>query len=336
MGSLIRVAAMRGYSELVTQLGADPTQFLARFQIPAGAEYRDDGFVSFEAFVRLLEASAGDLDCPDFGLRLSARQGLHTLGPLAVIARNAATLLAGLESIARYLYIHSPALRLTARRSGDLIEFAYEVTELDGPYPLQGYELSMGIAVRIVRLLAGPHARPSAVSLIHGQRGTAAAYAEALDCPVHFGRSWCGFALPVELAERPIANADPETRLLATAYLESTYLPPSASLSARVAELTRRLLPTGQCSVDAVAAALSLHPRALQRRLAQEGTRCQDVIDRERRDQAVQYLAEPDLPISHVAGLLGYSEQSTLNRSCRRWFGKTPKQCRDERGPVIP
>jgi AraC-like DNA-binding protein len=66
----------------------------------------------------------------------------------------------------------------------------------------------------------------------------------------------------------------------------------------------------------------------MQRRLVTEGVRCQGVIDRERRALAATYLAEPGLHLSQIAGLLGYTEQSTLNRSCRRWFGKTPRQYR--------
>ncbi len=49
------------------------------------------------------------------------------------------------------------------------------------------------------------------------------------------------------------------------------YLPSTATLSERVAELTRRLLPTGQCSVEAIADQLAMHPRTLQRRLADRG-----------------------------------------------------------------
>jgi AraC-like DNA-binding protein len=56
--------------------------------------------------------------------------------------------------------------------------------------------------------------------------------------------------------------------------------------------------------------------------------RCQDLIDQERRDQAAKYLAEPGLQLSQIAGLLGYAEQSTLNRSVRRWFGQTPREYR--------
>ena len=87
-------------------------------------------------------------------------------------------------------------------------------------------------------------------------------------------------------------------------------------------------MPTGQCSVDAIASELALHPRTMQRRLALEGTSCQQVIERERRAHADRYLAEPDLELGQVAALLGYTEQSALNRSCRRWFGMTPRQYR--------
>jgi len=95
--------------------------------------------MSFDAFARMLEASAEDLQSPDFRLRLSSWQGLHILGPLAVIARHAQTVLSGVEAIARYLYIHSPALRLTERRTERGIEFAYEVTESPDPATTAGH-----------------------------------------------------------------------------------------------------------------------------------------------------------------------------------------------------
>ena len=80
MGSLIRASAMRGYPELVRELGGDPAVFMARFGIPATAERQQDTFISFASLTRMLEATAEELRCPDFGLRLSGRQGLEILG----------------------------------------------------------------------------------------------------------------------------------------------------------------------------------------------------------------------------------------------------------------
>ncbi len=328
MGNLIRAAALLGYSELVRELGGDPAVFLSRFGIPTDAERQDEAFLPFAALTRLLETTAEELACPEFGLRLSGRQGLQILGPIAVIARNASTVQGGVQAVGRFLYIHSPALKLAAHPAAEGgLEFTYETTE-PGVVFVQGYELSMGIAAQIVRLLGGPAARLQAVSFPHPQQGTDADYRDALGCPVRFGQPWCGFEVSSELATRRIENADPQTQRIATKYLEATYLPASARLSDRVAELARRLLPTGQCSAGAIADELAMHPRTLQRRLLDEGVRCADIIDRERRSQAVRYFAEPELHLSQISGLLGYAEQSALNRSCRRWFGKTPRQCR--------
>ena len=333
MATLIRASNLRGFGALVRELGADPAPLQGRFGIAPEAEHEEDGFLPFEPFVRLLDAAADELDCPDFGLRLSRWQGLDILGPVAVIARNAQTLQDGLGSVARYLYVHSPALRLAvASRSAQAdLTFTYEVTELDLPVLRQGYELSLANGVRMIRLLGGPDALPSRISFQHEQMGPDAAYADALGCEVRFGQSWCGFELSPDVAGRTIDRADSETRRLATKYLEATYAPVT-TLSERVAALARRLLPTGHCTADAIADQLNLHPRTLQRRLAQEGVRCQDLVERVRRDQAAAYLAEPGLQLSQIAGLLGYTEQSTLNRSCRRWFGMTPRQYRADLG----
>ena len=46
----------------------------------------------------------------------------------------------------------------------------------------------MAIVVRILRLLGGQEARPSAISFIHEQQGADAAYREALGCPGGSGR----------------------------------------------------------------------------------------------------------------------------------------------------
>lgn len=333
MGSLIRATTLWGYGELVQQLGGDPELFTRRFHIRRGIEHEDDAFISVDTYVHMLEASAEDLHCPDFGLRLSHWQGLDIFGPVAVIARNAQTMLSGLEMIGRYLYVHSPALKLTissaAPQSG--LRFTYEVIEPGLEYTVQGYELSMAIAARIIRMLGGPDAQASTISFMHPQQGTDSAYRKALSCPVYFQQTWCGFEITRSLADRKIESADPETRRIAAKYLDSNYLPRDTSLPERVTELVRRLLPTGQCSVDTVAGQLVMHPRALQRRLAEDGVRCQDLIDTQRRALAATYLAEPELPFSQIAGLLGYAEQSVLNRSCQRWFGMTPTRYRAAR-----
>ncbi|WP_328404181.1 AraC family transcriptional regulator [Streptomyces sp. NBC_00390] len=329
MGSLIRATTLWGYVDLVRELGGDPKSMLARFEIPGGVDQQDDSFVRLDSFLQMLEASAEELDCSDFGLRLSRWQGLAILGPIAVIARNSQTLQEGFEAIARYFYVHSPALHLEVAPITDkTVRFDYRVSELPLARLRQGYELSLANGARIIRLLGGPEARPTRASFLHDQLGPDTSYAEALGCPVVFEQAWCGFDLPADTAGGLIDNADPETRRIATKYLETQTLPSSTSLADRVAELTRRLLPTGHCTAGTIADEVGMHPRTLQRRLVAEGIQFQDILDRERRDLAAHYLADPMLQLSQIASLLGYAEQASLNRSFRRWFGTTPARYR--------
>ena len=160
MGSLIRAAAMRGYPELVRELGSDPAAMFARFGIPAGAERDENAFISFAALTRMLEATAEELSCPDFGLRLSRSAGPgHPRADSGDRAQRVhrARRAGGDRAVSS---TSTPRPYASARRpsAGSGIEFTYEMTEPGVPY-VQAYELSMGIAVRIIRLLGGPQAR---------------------------------------------------------------------------------------------------------------------------------------------------------------------------------
>jgi len=148
--SLIRSTNLWGYTELVRELGGDPRPLLKRFHVPWGIDRQPDAFVSFEAVVRLMEATAEELECPDLGLRLSRWQGLDILGPVAVIARNAQTVQDGLRSITHYLYVHSPALKLAVAppADGDDLRFTFEISELPLARLRQSYETRMMLPSR--------------------------------------------------------------------------------------------------------------------------------------------------------------------------------------------
>jgi AraC-like DNA-binding protein len=330
MGSLIRATNVWGYTDLVRELGGDPGEFLDRFHLPRDIGQDPDEFVSFRSAAHLVEATAEELGCRDFALRLSRWQGLDVLGPIAVIVRNEKTVADALDAVVRYLHIHSPALRLEIEPTadGEDLVFRYEIIEPGMAHLRQCYELSLANLSRIVGLLAGPGAHLGSVQFMHEQVGPDSSYAEAFDCPVLFGQPHYGFRVSGSLAQRPIDSADPETRRIATRYLEREVLPHDTGISTQVAALSRRLLSVAHCTTETIAEELGMHPRTLQRRLAEEGVRCQDIVDEVRRDQAARYLADPRLYLGQIASMLGFAEQSSLNRACQRWFGKTPRQYR--------
>ena len=80
-------------------LGGNPADYLSRFDIAAGAESQLHTLHLLRpAYAGVLEASADELQRPDFGLRLSGLQGIDVLGPIAVVVRNSETVLDALQA----------------------------------------------------------------------------------------------------------------------------------------------------------------------------------------------------------------------------------------------
>lgn len=328
MESLISAGLISGFNALVVAKGGDPAALLLRAGLSADAEDHLDGFISFQKFARLLEIAATELECADFGLQLSARQGLSILGPLAILASNLSTVTAAFEAIGRYMHLQIPALKLSLEPAAPNQALRISVIVVGtASLPLsQFYELIVGNGQKITHILAGGQFPAQRISFIHQPRTSKARYREFFSCEVSFSQDYCSVELAQSLAARSVAGADPHTAEIAASYLAA--LPPQDGLSGQVLQFVHTLLPTGQCRIHVVAKHLNLHQRTLQRRLASEGLLFEDLVDDARKTLAKRYLAEPKLELTRVAGLLGYADQSALNRSCRRWFDATPKQLR--------
>jgi AraC-like DNA-binding protein len=68
----------------------------------------------------------------------------------------------------------------------------------------------------------------------------------------------------------------------------------------------------------------------LRGHLAREGQTFDAIREQVYREAMLRFLRETDVPLAQLAAALGYSDQSALTRSCRRWFGMTPSRIRRE------
>jgi AraC-like DNA-binding protein len=81
---------------------------------------------------------------------------------------------------------------------------------------------------------------------------------------------------------------------------------------------------TGELALDTAAHWLRLSRRTLQRRLREEGTSLQQIVDETRRHLASRMLTQSELGIAEVAFALGFAEPGGLHRAFKRWTGMTP------------
>lgn len=330
---MVRASGLQGYVALMRSLNHDPVPLLRRYRIAPESLADEDALISLRAGVHLLEASVVETGCPDFGLRLSQRQDVSVLGPLAIVLQNAATVRTAWDYVSLHMFVHSPGLAVGVHDRSSLLEGAaemsFELRLARLPAQRQTVDLCLGDMHHITRLLAGDRYQLRAVSLPHAPLAPLAVYrrffdgaavhAEQARAALHFGPATLGAGLQ---------HANPALRQITEDYVARHFRVPGESVAARVRLALRRTLGTPRGSKAGVADLLALHPRTLQRHLAAEGATFEALREETRKEAALHYLRETRIPLGQLADLLGFSEQSALTRFCGRWFGAPPTQVR--------
>ncbi|MFE6857815.1 AraC family transcriptional regulator [Nocardia sp. NPDC057668] len=333
MTDLIRGTSLSGFPEVVRDLGGDAGELLRGQGVDPAVVGDHDAFLPFSALARLLGAAAADFDCPDIGLRLAERQSVAILGPVAVIIRHAAHVVDALEGASRYLHTYSPAIRVAVRQGSETaaLDIDFEVRGL--PHRALVAELSLGVAMDVFHLLLGADFLPLRVTMRHHRGAPAESYRAVFGPQVTFDSGRDAIEFPALLLDREIRDRDDAASALA-----ETHLAPirhDLALADHVDHLVRRLLEVNRAGLTEAAHAMNMHPRVLQRRLAEQGLTFERILDDVRRAQAWD-LAATDLSGGQIATQLGYSEQSSYTRASRRWFGLSPKQLAALRHSTAP
>jgi AraC-like DNA-binding protein len=327
MAELIRASVLAGFPDLVGKLGGDAAAILRRFHLDGIAVESATEFVPYHNAVRMMEATAEELDCADLGLRLACYQSLDKLGPLALLVTNCATVGAALQTLTRNLHTYSPSttLRLVDQAGGP-VRFEYDVPQgVPGlPQRVQKTEFSLAFMHAVLGLFLGPSFLPRAILFRHEPNKPADVYRRHFGVVPRFGAEVNAIELTRRDLDQPLEIVAPIMRRAIDEYLQPMIDRQPLTVEHQVAELIARMLPSGNCRIAAVAAQLSMHERTLQRHLAQGGLVFEDMVDRIRRERALELLGDRRIPLAHVAGLLGYSEQSTFSRACRRWYRCAP------------
>ncbi len=328
---LIRGTCLTNFRGLMRDLGADPDPVLRSSGIRPQDAGNHEVFLSYRSLIVALERAAEVTGLPDLGRRLAARQGIEILGPVGVAARTAPTTGDALQTCSTYLSAYSPAIavRLVPDRAPDRVFLGFEILEREIPPAMQVIELSLGVALRVLRYLRGDGYRPAAVHLPHAPLVEPADYRDYYACEPLFEMPSAGLMLRESDLAKTVSQ-DTQAHEAMASYLDTIVATDEPGLSQPVRQLVRQLLPTGAVGLDQIAPQFALHPKTLQRRLAAEGTTYGAVVDQCRRELAEHYLRDTDLSLYLVARELGYAEQSVLTRSCRRWFDRTPGELRQD------
>ncbi|RKP47141.1 AraC family transcriptional regulator [Pararobbsia silviterrae] len=332
MDDWVRASGIRGYAALMRSLGHSPTAQLRRYGIDENALGRDDAMVSLRAVMHLLEASAAQTACDDFGLRLSRYHDIDVLGPLSIALQNAPTVRDAMAFAAQHACVQSPCLAYAVHASSEIVKDAVEVSIEIGlahrPAQRQTIDLCLADSHTFTRLLADDRYRLLGVSLPHTPLAAVSTYERFFGARVWVDQPRASLHLARSTLSADLRSVNATLRRIAEDYIARHFERGEASVADRVRQVLRQTLGLSEHSKQRVADGLAMHPRTMQRRLAAESTDFETVRDELRKELALHYLCETTLPLAQVAMRLGFPAQSALSRACRQWYGVTPMALR--------
>jgi AraC-like DNA-binding protein len=290
--------------------------------------------ISAAAQGKLLEYAAEATDDAAFGLRLAEKANPREAGLLFYFATSANNLGEGLALFARYSRIVNETLRVKVARALDGAVVEVEFVGVPRQASRQLTEFGVAVIVKTMREVAGRRVRPTHLSFVQGRNSNLKEFERFFACPVEFTAPHDQICFSGETLALPQTTED--------RYLLETLRPicdeaakerntEGGALRATVENEVQKLLPHGKADRRTIAVKLAMSTRTLSRRLADEGTTYEEVVDHLRRSLAVQYIKEQGIQLSQIAWLLGYEGSTSFNHAFRRWTGRSPSEARNQK-----
>ncbi len=189
------------------------------------------------------------------------------------------------------------------------------------------FGLAAHLAVR--KDLCGSGFRFMRISVVYGPPPYADAYSEIFGCPVLFGQPANEFRHDIKYSQGPMPFPDARTNAMTREMCEDL-LTEINSAGGTASEVRRLLIEQlgNFRDLEGIAKLLGLHPRALRRKLAVEGTSFRNVLSDVRMRLAIEYLRKTMLTNEEIAYRLGYSDSANFRHAFKRWTSKTPSDFR--------
>lgn len=332
MGEWARAGVLQNFASFVRELGGEPDLLLHQSGLDPASLRDPESRVSLYAVAHLLENAARHHRLPTFGLQLGNRQDLSMLGLLTAVVQNSTTVYDAAVVASRYLFFHSPSLELVledpSRYMHGCVTLRFDI-RLEQTVPQrQHIDAYLSSTYRMAQILSPDRIPLRGVFIPHTPTGPRSAYRAHFNATVTFEQPYAALHFDRRVLDIQIDAVKPHLRRRAAADIAAGYPGAGRGISAQVRSALKSTVGANRGTKAEIADLLNLHPRALQRRLSAEQTTFESIRASVYRSAAYRLLLETDLPLAQVAAVLGFSEQSAMTRSVRRWFGATPAQIR--------
>lgn len=228
-----------------------------------------------------------------------------------------------------------PAIRFKQIDNGQQVATAIDIVDP------QGVSQDLPALVEIIAAVVRNYARSiapeldahDAVHFAHAPRIDAQAYLDYFRCPVQFQAARNQLVSDSWSFDQELPGNLPTAHALAAESIRVQLIGDGVAppLPVLIRDLLRRRLELCGAGMAAVAAALKMHPRTLQRQLRKQGLSYSGLLARTRHELACEMLRTTQLDIESIGFKLGFGERRSFTSAFQSWQGQTPSAYRQNR-----
>ena len=321
---MIRAAPLLALPDVMRELGADLAPIAQAMGLSSRVFEDPEEPVAYQTLCALLAACCRTSGCPHLGLLVGQRSGLEALGALGYLVQNAPDVRTALDTLIGRMDVHdrgaAPALEL----HGDLALLRYDLyrPDAEGSGPVS--DAAMAIGYNAMRRLCGPTWKPLEVHLRHAPPANVRPWRQFFQAPVVFNAERTALVFQARWLAARVPGADAQLHRHFEAYVASLEQRLHGSWEDKVFAAIQRLVMENRCSLQELAHALAMHPRALERRLKEGGTCFRTLQNQARHAMARELLRDATGDVGTIAAHLGYGSASAFVRAFSRLEGTPP------------
>ncbi|MBU6396457.1 MAG: AraC family transcriptional regulator [Sphingomonadales bacterium] len=319
----VRAAAMNGWESFLEDTAAAP-------MLGDGPPPDSMPLAEFVRFSENVVTRTRDVAIPWLA---GGTYDLAALGPLGDAINSAGRVGSALRRLVDYFSLLQDCTDIRLGLEDDMASVSYRILDPDIWPRHHDAMFTLGIVSQILK--RGTSGRPGGhwdkvefafEAESHEMRGD---IGKVVCAPCTFGADTNQIRFPAALLDLALPTAQPGavdvcqlTRSIVTKRRETP-------LVDRLSQMVLRDLNTQAIEQERFAREMGMSSRTLRRKLTEQGSSFQQVLDECRMRQAVfEFRVRPDLSIAQIALRLGYAEHSNFTRAFHRWSGQSPQAYR--------
>jgi AraC-like DNA-binding protein len=282
-------------------------------------------------FAELLEALSFTSTDQVLGLNYAAEYNVSNLGLFGLGFLNATTFSVALHFYQRFVSLLIDHVQFDVSNSEEKVTMIWRYT----PFVTNKSQLidfEMALAVKLFRHFTGNNWTPAIAYLERTKPSNNPLQVSPLAQHVIYKSDFNALSFSSNLLHCKNASSDSRVFELLERQCEQELkmISIATPIARRVRNEILKRLPKDECSLVEIAKMFSMSERNFQRKLSNDGTSLEQILEDTRRQLSDHLLKNSELAIAEISIQLGYSSPNAYSRAAKNWYERPPSKVRNE------